>query len=421
MGGSVPDIPGIKAPPDLAQRFRYEVSNVLGRKQTSFPGAQPVSFAAKHFSELQKQDYYVCEKSDGVRCLMYLTDDGQGKQAVYLIDRKNDYYFVPELHFPKEDDEREFHENTIVDGELVNDTQPNGTIEMKYLVFDCLVLDGSSLMHRTLDKRLAYFRDRVYKPYQALYKRYPDKIQNLPFLVKFKQMEFGYALERMFNEVLPNLPHGNDGLIFTCRNSPYQHGTDEHILKWKPESENSIDFRMHLQFPMIDPDSDDDEGSAYPDYSAMPQITLSVYGGEREPELTWGTMALEHPEWMKMVALNQPLNDRIVECYLDQSKKWRYLRFRDDKKEANHVSTVESVMQSIEDKVSEQDLIRQSSKMRDEWKKRLAAEEVNAKKEQEARKAAAIAAQRSVSESQAGLKRKFEGSDEAANTGNADV
>ncbi|KAL9632930.1 MAG: hypothetical protein Q9164_004999 [Protoblastenia rupestris] len=416
MGGSVPDIPGIRAAPDLTQSFRYEVANVLGRKQTSFAGAQPVSFAAKHFSQLQKQDYYVCEKSDGVRCLMYLTDDGQGKQAVYLIDRKNDYYFVPELHFPKEGDETEFHTGSIVDGELVNDTQPNGTIEMKYLVFDCLVLDNNSLMHRTLDKRLAYFRDKVYKPYQALYERYPDAIQHLPFLVKFKQMEFSYALERMFNEILPSLPHGNDGLIFTCRNSPYVHGTDEQILKWKPETENSIDFRMHLQFPIVDAESDDEDDSPYPDYSAFPQANLSVFGGDKDPDKYYGTMVLEPQEWEMMISLNRPLNHRIVECYLDKQHQWRFLRFRDDKKEANHISTVESVMQSIQDKVSKQDLINQSPKIREEWKKRLqAAEQASAKKEQEAKKAAAMAAQRNVSDGQNGLKRKFEGSETAGN------
>ncbi|KAL9104982.1 MAG: hypothetical protein Q9163_000154 [Psora crenata] len=422
MGGSVPDIPGIKAQSDLAQNFRYEVANVLGRKQTSFPGAQPVSFAAKHFVELQKQDYYVCEKSDGIRCLMYLTDGDQGKQAVYLIDRKNDYYFVPDVRFPKEGDETEFHTGTIVDGELVTDTQPNGTVEMNYLVFDCLTLDSNSLMHRSLDKRLGYFIDKVFRPYEELYKRYPDAIQHLPFLVKLKRMEFSYALERMFNEILPNLLHGNDGLIFTCKNSPYAHGTDEHILKWKPETENSVDFRMHLQFPMVDADSDDEDGNPYPDYSVMPQVTLSVFGGDRHPEVNYGTMVLDYREWESMKFLQQPLNDRIVECYLDKQNQWRFLRFRDDKKEANHVSTVESVMQSIQDRVSKQDLIDQAPKMKNEWKKRRAAEEAHAKKEQEAKKAAAMAAQRQASEGKnGGLKRKFEGSDDAATNGNADA
>ena len=34
------------------------------------------------------------------------------------------------------------------------DVEPDGTKVLRYLVFDCLVLDGKHLMHRTLDKRL---------------------------------------------------------------------------------------------------------------------------------------------------------------------------------------------------------------------------------------------------------------------------
>lgn len=48
-----------------------------------------------------------------------------------------------------------------------------------------------------------------------------------PYSIQFKPMEFSYAIDKMFNEVLPKLKHGNDGLIFTCRNSPYKFGTDE--------------------------------------------------------------------------------------------------------------------------------------------------------------------------------------------------
>ena len=47
------------------------------------------------------------------------------------------------------------------------------------------------------------------------------------YSIEFKPMEFSYAIDKMFNEVLPKLKHGNDGLIFTCRNSPYKFGTDE--------------------------------------------------------------------------------------------------------------------------------------------------------------------------------------------------
>jgi mRNA guanylyltransferase len=39
--------------------------------------------------------YFLCEKTDGIRLLLYITTGDQGEEIVYLIDRKNDYYFIP--------------------------------------------------------------------------------------------------------------------------------------------------------------------------------------------------------------------------------------------------------------------------------------------------------------------------------------
>lgn len=415
MGGSTPDIPGFKLEGELLHGFREEVRARLGRNTVSFPGAQPVSFAARHKLELQKQDYFVCEKSDGIRCLMYLTSDRnpEGPQEVtYLIDRKNDYYHVQHIHFPKSAENPEpFHEDTILDGELVNDTLPDGRTQLMYLVFDCLVLNKDPLMHLTLDKRIGRFRDIVYKPYRKLlFELFPQEQKHQDFLVDWKMMERSYGIEKMFRETLPKLPHGNDGLIFTCRTTPYQFGTDQHILKWKPAEENSIDFRMTLEFLMVDPDSDDEDQTPYPDYSALPQINLSVHGGS-DGDIPWGVMVVESPDWQSWKALQQPLNDRIVECSLIGSNKWKFLRFRDDKHEANHISTVRSVMESIEDKVSEEDLIRASMAIRTEWKKR--------ERETEAQRQAMAksATNGLVRNGNPGVKRKFEGSDDTVNGG----
>ncbi|KAL8928702.1 MAG: hypothetical protein Q9172_000765 [Xanthocarpia lactea] len=389
MGGSVPQIPGEPIVGDRLRALRREVADLLERSSVNFPGAQPVSFGARHKFELQKQDYYVCEKSDGIRCLMYHTRDERFDEAVYLIDRKNDYYRVPSVHFPLpgEKDESLHHVDTLVDGELVNDRLPNETMQLTYLVFDCLCLDGNSLMHRTLDKRLAYFRDGVFNPYKALYKKYPAEIQYLPFIVDFKKMELGYGIEMMFREVLPNLRHGNDGLIFTCRNTPYQFGTDQHILKWKPPRENTIDFLLELEFPTTEPDAEDlNDGftSPYPDYSATPKCKLLVFRGDSE-YLQWADMFIEPAEWEALKSLNEPLDNRITECFLDERNRWRFLRFRDDKTEANHISTVESVMESIQDRVTQEDLIGAAKRIRDEWKKREAIGETKAGPEAMAR------------------------------------
>lgn len=410
MTDSVPDIDavGIKAEPQLADQFRREVAHLLGRSSLAFPGAQPVSFSSRHLTELQKQDYYVCEKTDGIRCLMYFArgDPDSGMPEIhYLIDRKNDYRFVPGLHFPMPDDDtfQSFHVDTLVDGELVKDTYEDGTHQLKYLVFDCLVLDGTSLMHRTLDKRLAYFKEKVLKPYNYMYEKFPSEKEHRAFAVEDKSTQFSYGIEMMFREIIPKVKkiHGNDGLIFTCRSTPYKMGTDDHILKWKPPQENSIDFRLRLDFPILEPDSEDEADGVvepYPDYDAMPIFHLFV-GQNRGEYNYFGTMYLEESEWEDLKALQQPLDDAIVECFRDENGRWRFLRLRDDKADANHISTVEKVLESIEDRVDEDDLIRVAPAIKTAWKKRQAqAHEDERKKRMNG----------PTNGHAAGLKRKFE-------------
>ena len=373
-----PQIPGSKAQGQLLRILQSEVKRLLSRDSLRFPGAQPVSFAARHLQELKQQDYYVCEKSDGIRCLMYLTKDEDNRELTYLIDRKNDYYWVQNLHFPLPESEQAFHVNTLIDGELVNDREPDGSIQLRYLVFDCLTLDGGQLLHRTLDKRLAYYRDKVYEPYCSLYRKYPDERQYLPFVVEFKKMEKAYACEMLFRSILPNLPHGNDGLIFTCRNTAYKPGTDPNILKWKPANENSVDFRLDLEVPLCEPDSEDEANGlhqAYPDYSVMPKFRLSV-GEDSNRVQHWGYLSVLSDEWQDLKSLNRPLDEAIVECYQDSHRRWRFMRFRDDKREPNHVSTVQSVMESIEDQIGESDLIAIGKDVRDAWKAREREEEL---------------------------------------------
>lgn len=384
MSHSIPDLDaiGIKADPALADQFRREVAGLLKRNNLNFPGAQPVSFSAKHLLELQKEDYYVCEKTDGIRCLMYFAegDSETSPEIHYLIDRKNDYRFVPGLHFPMPDDTtfQSFHVETLVDGELVKDTYEDGTTQLKYLVFDCMVLDGLNLMHRTLDKRLAYFKEKVLKPYNAMYEKYPAEKQHRAFAVEDKSTQVSYGIEMMFREIIPKVKkiHGNDGLIFTCRSTPYKIGTDEHILKWKPPAENTIDFRMRLEFPLLEPDTDDEaEGVVEPyyDYDAMPIFHLFVMHNNADYRL-FGEMLVTQPEWDSLKALQIPLDDTIVECYQDDKARWRYMRFRDDKKDANHISTVQKVLESIQDRVTEDDLIRAAGPIKTAWKQRQAAE-----------------------------------------------
>ncbi|KKA28259.1 hypothetical protein TD95_001852 [Thielaviopsis punctulata] len=370
--------PGIKVPyKEGVAELRQEVAKLLGRTQTSFPGAQPVSFTREHLNELMQEDYYVCEKSDGIRYLLYLTTDEQGGEVQYLIDRKNDFWYNNNrnLHFPRLEDRQAFHDRSIIDGELVMDDEGNGNLVPRFLVFDCLVLGGKNLMDRTLDKRVAYFKEMIYRPYKDLLAEFPAERQYQPFEVQFKDMQFAYGTEMIFSRVLPSLKHGNDGLIFTCRNTPYKHGTDRHILKWKPPEENTIDCRLRLQFPLVEPDEHDvAEGvtQAYTDYEAVPKAELWKFMGDSGPNKYkyFVDVYISEDEWETLKSIGDPLDDRIVECYLDEQKRWRISRFRDDKTEGNHYSVLDSVLRSIEDGVTQKDLLAVQNQIRDAWKQR---------------------------------------------------
>lgn len=83
-------------------------------------------------------------------------------------------------------------------------------------------------------------------------------------------------------------------------------------------------------------------------------------------------MYVTSEEWEMLKKMNIPLDDLIVECAMDENKRWRYMRFRKDKKHANHITTVNSVMESVKDGVTKEDLIKEASEIRKAWKARAA-------------------------------------------------
>lgn len=168
---------------------------------------------------------------------MYLTTEAD-EERVYLITRKNEYYWIPNLHFPVRGDMSRFHTGgVLVDGELIISMNSDGSESLKYLTFDCLALDGKILVSRSLDKRIAYMKEGLDDPYKELWKRYPEDCKMFPFKVERKEMERSYGLPKVFNEIMPRLKHTSDGLIFTPRESPYVFGTDNKMYVFKNSQE----------------------------------------------------------------------------------------------------------------------------------------------------------------------------------------
>lgn len=72
-------------------------------------------------------------------------------------------------------------------------------------------------------------------------------------------------------------------------------------------------------------------------------------------------MHVTDEEWDAMKTSGEQFDDRIVEVHWDaELESWRMMRFRDDKPNGNHKTTVENIISSIADGV-EKDVVRVSS------------------------------------------------------------
>ncbi|KAF9014107.1 mRNA capping enzyme [Cyathus striatus] len=365
-----PDLPGQLVPIRSSQEhwLKRHVAALCNLDNERFPGSQPVSFGTRDLLKLESQDFWVCEKSDGVRVLLLVAIVDR-EQLVYIIDRRNTYRAIQGIFFPHFDNPVFPLQNTIVDGELVIDTDPaTGKETLRFLAFDCLVVDNHNVMSRPLDKRYGRLNEWFFKPYAKMIRDHPEVTGSHPFKIAVKQINFSYHVEKVFSEDIPKLQHGNDGLIYTCVNTPYTPGTDINILKWKPPFENSIDFKLVLKFP---PSATNPKT---PDFYAKPIFLLYVWTGDERGQSKYeeyDQMYVDDDEWEKLKLSGEQLDDRIVEVHWDPTvESWRMMRFREDKPNGNHRSVVDNIIQSIADGVEKEALLARSNEIRNAWKVR---------------------------------------------------
>ena len=110
------------------------------------------------------------------------------------------------------------------------------------------------------------------------------------------------------------LSHGIDGLIYQPVDEPYKGGRCDSILKWKPPSMNSVDFRLEI-------------------------VVIEEVGGLPEKKGYLYVTGFDQPfSSMKVTRAISGLHNKIIECRWNNDK-WEFMRERLDKSYPNHYNT----------------------------------------------------------------------------------
>lgn len=193
-------------------------------RKPTFPGSNPVSIERNHFAYLQNNSFYVAEKSDGVRYLLFCVTV-QGQKLDVLMNRRLDL-FVVDVQLPPG-----LYENTILDGELTIHRKRHRSV---FLVFDAVLLAGRSVQNCTFVNRLAAADT-------ALGQHANGK---LPVLIKHF-----FAIDKAWDEFHNYLPvirelFDMDGIVIVPNDLPVQSGRHDTMFKWKARADCTVDMEV---------------------------------------------------------------------------------------------------------------------------------------------------------------------------------
>jgi hypothetical protein len=266
-----------------------------------FPGPQPISIERRHFGILRRNNYVVCEKTDGIRHA-FLAVTYEDKKMCVIVDRAQEMYLAP-LNLPKP-----MFLGTVFDGELVK-TESG----WQFMVYDCLLVSSKHVGHLPLTQRI----EEATGPIGGIMKLAKD-----PLKVKVKTF---WPMKQFEEFMKQEFPYKTDGIVMTPVNEPVRIGTHETLFKWKPRDENTIDFQMKWR------------GDRWGMY--VQEKGSLVFESEMFPH--------DAPEF-------EIAEDMIMECqyiHWDSPRWWKPLNIRTDKTHPNNRRTFYRTMVNIAENI----------------------------------------------------------------------
>lgn len=324
-------VPGTRPITDREEvtRIRRRIKVLTGQQEESFVGSQPVSMDRNNMKLLREKAYRVSWKADGTRYMMFIN----GKDEVYFIDRDNSVFKVDKLEFFWRGAADQHLTNTLLDGEMVIDKDGH-KMYPRYLVYDIVYLQGDHIgaeaffptRWNAIQKDIIEPRIQAMKDQRIFKEREPFSVRVKPFY------DIQYARNLLGEKFAKQLTHPPDGLIFQPVDDPYKYGTSDQVLKWKPSSMNSIDFKLEVR-------REQKEGCL--------------------PEYIGNLLVGQHGRSLGRIKCNKALRDlhnKIIECKLENNQ-WVFMRERTDKSFPNAERTAEAVLESIKQPVTAEMLL----------------------------------------------------------------
>jgi len=225
-----------------------------------FPGPKSVTLTREHMGltvepdtpNVRYGDYNITDKADGSRALLVVAKDGN----IFLVDNRETVYATNRRLDAA--DTAEFA-GAVLDGEWVTHDKTGKSVN-HYYAFDIFNgrkgedMSGRPFLVRaeTGATRLAALTDAIGTISKAM-----ETVAHIPDAQKLKidmktfqtttnpadPVEIFHIAAEVLNRVAATAPYHTDGLIFTPNASPMmKFGTWRSQLKWKPASQNSVDF-----------------------------------------------------------------------------------------------------------------------------------------------------------------------------------
>ncbi|XP_027407217.1 mRNA-capping enzyme isoform X1 [Bos indicus] len=375
-GVTVKGVTQVTTQPKLGE-VQQKCHQFCGWEGSGFPGAQPVSMDKQNIKLLEQKPYKVSWKADGTRVerngAKWLKEDmdilckrnyqrsnvlsgelvrGKGKvfispheegrklqfsrymmlidgtNEVFMIDRDNSVFHVSNLEFPFRKDLRMHLSNTLLDGEMIID-RVNGQAVPRYLIYDIIKFNAQPVGDCDFNIRLQCIEREIINPrHEKMKTGLIDKTQE-PFSVRHKPFFDIYTSRKLLEgNFAKEVSHEMDGLIFQPTGK-YKPGRCDDILKWKPPSLNSVDFRLKI--------------TRMGGEGLLPQnIGLLYVGGYERPFAQ-----------IKVTKELKQYDNKIIECKFENNS-WVFMRQRTDKSFPNAYNTAMAVCNSISNPVTKE-------------------------------------------------------------------